>query len=259
MRVVLSGYYGFDNAGDEALLTAITSALRSYEESIDFTVLSGNPRRTEVLHGLRAVSRVNPLVLLRELKAADLLISGGGSLLQDVTGPLSIPYYLGVTALAKLLGTPVVFYAQGVGPVNKSFSKYLIKLVANRMNLITLRDEDSAHLLESMGVNDPPVLVTADPVFSMNPDKDDIAEGAAYLNSLGLSHQASIIGVSLRNWEGFSDEKLAAILDSLADLGYSVLLLPMQHPEDLVYSRKVGSLMKNPPVIADKPMSCLEL
>lgn len=259
MRVVLSGYYGFDNAGDEALLTAITSTLKSYRESIEFTVLSGNPKRTEILHGLRAVSRVNPLVLLRELSRADLLISGGGSLLQDVTGPLSIPYYLGVTALARLLGTPVVFYAQGIGPVNKGFSKFLIKLVANRMNLITLRDEDSAQLLEAMGVHTPPVLITADPVFSITPTQQDIAEGADFLASLGLTSKTPIIGVSLRYWEGFSDEKLARMLDQLTDLGYSVLLLPMQHPEDLVYSRKVSSFMNKQPFITDKPLSCLEL
>ena len=41
------------------------------------------------------------------------MISGGGSLLQDVTGPLSIPYYLGIVVLAKLLGTRVVFTPRG--------------------------------------------------------------------------------------------------------------------------------------------------
>ena len=110
MRIVLSGYYGFDNAGDEALLTAISNSLRAVDKTFEITVCreSGpdcyGPR-------VRAVSRINPLVLIRELSRADLLISGGGSLLQDVTGPLSIPYYLGIVVLAKLLG-PEWFYAQ---------------------------------------------------------------------------------------------------------------------------------------------------
>ena len=42
-KIVISGYYGFANAGDEAMLTAIIKALRSTEKSVDLTVLSGNP------------------------------------------------------------------------------------------------------------------------------------------------------------------------------------------------------------------------
>ncbi len=79
MRIVLSGYYGFDNAGDEALVTAISSSLRAVDGTLEITVLSGNPGRTAIVHGVRAVSRVNPLILVRELSRADLLISGGAA------------------------------------------------------------------------------------------------------------------------------------------------------------------------------------
>ena len=96
-----------------------------------------------------------------------MLISGGGGLLQDVTGPKSIIYYLGVVLMARLLGKPVFFYAQGIGPVNTVVGKALVRLVANRVNAITVRDPDSKEELAVMGVTRPPVYVTADPVLGL--------------------------------------------------------------------------------------------
>jgi polysaccharide pyruvyl transferase WcaK-like protein len=103
MKIALSGYYGFDNSGDEALLSAITSTIRKIEPRASFVVFSGCPGQTARLHGLRAVNRMNPYSVTRELMQSDLLISGGGSLFQDVTGPRSLPYYISIVALAKIL------------------------------------------------------------------------------------------------------------------------------------------------------------
>jgi len=255
MRIVLSGYYGFDNAGDEALLTAISNSLRAVDNRFEITVLSGNPERTAMVHGVRAVSRINPLVLIRELSRADLLISGGGSLLQDVTGPLSIPYYLGIVVLAKLLGTRVVFYAQGIGPVNRKLSRYLIKLVANRVELITLRDGESAELLRSIGVYRPPVHITADPVFSLRPTEEEVRKAESYLAKLGLQKERGIIGISIRPWETFSDRQIALLLDRVAELGYPLLFIPLQHPVDLEYSLHIKTLMKSPAAVVESQFS----
>ncbi len=255
MRIVLSGYYGFDNAGDEALLTAISNSLRAVDKTFEITVLSGNPERTAMVHGVRAVSRINPLVLIRELSRADLLISGGGSLLQDVTGPLSIPYYLGIVVLAKILGTRVVFYAQGIGPVNRKLSRYLIKLVANRVELITLRDGESAELLKSIGVYRPPVYITADPVFSLRPTEEEVRNAESYLAQLGLKKDQGIIGISIRPWETFSDRQIAELLDRAAELGYPLLFIPLQHPVDLEYSLRIKNLMKSPATVVESQFS----
>ncbi len=259
MRVVLSGYYGFDNAGDEALLTAINSSLRAANEDVEVTVLSGNPQKTALIHGVRAVSRISPRVLIRELFQADMLISGGGSLLQDVTGPLSIPYYLGIAALAKLLGTPVVFYAQGIGPVRGKMGRLMIRIIANRVDLITLRDQESADFLRSLQVNTPTITVTADPVFSLRPTGDDIEAGRSYLDSLGVTREQSVVGVSIREWPEFDDKRIAAMLDALVQPERCLLLLPLQHPADLIYAHRIRSLMDKPVLIAEKPMNSNEL
>lgn len=45
-NIVISGYYGFGNAGDEAMLCAIIDAIRKEEADAHITVISGNPKET---------------------------------------------------------------------------------------------------------------------------------------------------------------------------------------------------------------------
>ena len=89
-KIVISGYYGFANAGDEAMLAAIVKALRSTENSVKLTVISGNPQITAAKYGVASIHRFNPLEIFLSLRSCDLLLSGGGSLLQDVTSKRSL-------------------------------------------------------------------------------------------------------------------------------------------------------------------------
>ena len=164
-RVLLSGYYGFNNAGDEAILCSIIDGLKQTIPSVEIIVLSGNPAETRQLYGVRAISRVNYPRLIIELSRADLLISGGGSLLQDVTGSLSIPYYLSIVAVAKLMKVPVMVFSQGVGPVQRSFSATLIRRILSGVQSLTVRDRQSAQLLTEIGLPEDSIKLTADPVF----------------------------------------------------------------------------------------------
>lgn len=245
MKIALSGYYGFDNAGDEALLAAITSSIRKLQPAAEFVVFSGNPERTSALHGLRAVYHKNPLTVTRELIGSDLLISGGGSIFQDVTSARSLPYYISVVAMAKMLKKPVIFYAQGVGPINRPASKLLMRLVGNRVDLITLRDLESSRLLCDLGVTRPPQMVTADPVFALQPDTADEVKINHILAARGLESQP-LVGVAIRKWqilEGYQ-ERLARLLDHLAERGYRVIFIPMAYPEDVAESRRVAEMMR---------------
>ena len=50
--VVLSGYYGFNNAGDEALLAAMAGTLRELDPELNLVDLSAAPKQTEKQHGI---------------------------------------------------------------------------------------------------------------------------------------------------------------------------------------------------------------
>lgn len=259
MKIALSGYYGFDNAGDEALLAAITSSIMKRRPEAEFVVFSGAPHRTADLHGIPAVHYMKPLQIIRELSSSDLLISGGGSIFQDVTSARSLPYYISVVALAKMLRKPVIFYAQGVGPINRWFSKLLMRLVANRVDLITLRDEASRNYLIHLGVERPPMQVTADPVFSLEPNQIEEAKIALLLEEKNPEHKP-LIGVAVRYWkplDGYQQE-LARVLDDFAERGYGILFIPMDYPEDMAASRQVMQQMKREARMIDQHLNSRE-
>ena len=152
MKVLISGYYGFGNLGDEAVLAAIIKGLRERSPGIEVSVLSG-------------WRRYNLFTLIGELLTCDALISGGGTLFQDATSSRSLWYYAAVVWLAKLFGKPVMVLGQGLGPLRRGFNRALAGFVLKRVDLITLRDEDSLQELRRLGVTGGNVFVTADPAF----------------------------------------------------------------------------------------------
>ncbi len=256
MKIALSGYYGFDNAGDEALLLAISSSIKRLAPDSEFVIFSGCPVQTMRLHRTRAVYYMNPCSLIHELRSSDLLISGGGSIFQDVTSSRSLLYYISVVALARLLRKPVVFYAQGVGPINRPFNRWLLGKVANRVNLITLRDEASREFLHRIGVRRPPLQVTADPVFALQSESADILETVSQFPFLD-NKQAKLLGVSVRQWsalDGYQQE-LARVLDTLQVQGFEILFIPMDYPDDIHESKKVMSYMQQPAHLLEQNLS----
>ena len=254
--VVISGYYGYDNIGDEALLASIISALKSELPDLRIVVLSAQPGQTRSRYGVEAVSRLNPISIITALSKADLFISGGGSLLQDVTGPLTIPYYLGIAAVAGLLGKPVMFYAQGIGPVNRPFGRMLVRLIANRVDMITLRDPASADLLREIGVTQPPVEITADPVFGT--ELDITADPYA---ALGITPPGKpVAGIFIREWPGPAGWKkaVAGMADSMYDRGWEAVFVPMQYPGDNAPAKEIAGMMKNKPHLIEQGLNFMQ-
>ncbi|MGE5654710.1 MAG: polysaccharide pyruvyl transferase CsaB [Bacillota bacterium] len=247
-RVVISGYYGFNNVGDEAILIAMKEALLRQDPSLEITVLSANPQLTESQYGLRAVGRADLFPVLKALREADLLISGGGSLLQDVTSHRSLRYYLSIMTLARMVGCPVMLYAQGIGPIGNSYNRWLTRFVLNRVALVTVRDAASADELRSLGVERPPVHVTADPVVALPPAATEV--GAEILRQAGVELEAPepLVGVSVRAWPGREHltTEAAEALDRLIERErVRLVFIPMHFPEDLEMTNSLRRVMRH--------------
>ena len=84
-NIVISGYDGFSNAGEEAMLFAVLRALHYDPKRMRITVISGDPRRPETTSRVHAVSRFDGYSILQSGYQSDLLLSGVGNLLSGVT------------------------------------------------------------------------------------------------------------------------------------------------------------------------------
>ncbi len=233
-NILISGYYGFDNSGDDAILKAIVKELKSREENLNINVLSKNPLKTEEMYGVNALDRFNFGEVRKAIKETDLLISGGGSLLQDITSTRSILYYLAIMKLAKLNKRPVMIYANGVGPINKLLNRILTRSILNRVDLITLRDDVSMDFVKSLGVGNKNIHVTADPVYTLDASPELRIEEIFSIEEVDTSKK--IVGISIREWKAGKDivgNMVRTINHILEEYDYNVLLIPMHYPDDL--------------------------
>lgn len=164
---VILGYYGFKNCGDDALLGAIINDLRKIDEDFGINVLSNNPSEITRLYEVSSSNRFSFSQVKRAISSSKLFILGGGSLIQDVTSSKSLWYYLACACFAKRVGTPVMLYANGIGPVVKKVNRYLTRMVLNGVDCITLRDRASYDYLVNERITKPRLCVTADPAFGI--------------------------------------------------------------------------------------------
>ncbi|WP_339251860.1 polysaccharide pyruvyl transferase CsaB [Paenibacillus sp. FSL P2-0136] len=252
-KIVISGFYGFRNSGDEAVLQSILNALRKQSQAAGITlepvVLSIDPGWTAATYGVESVHRMKLGEVRRAISESAGLISGGGSLLQDVTSSKTIPYYLGIIKLAQWMGKPIFIYSQGIGPVNRKLFHPLIKSVFRKCAYISVRDEQSRLLLQSMGLSTDGIEVVPDPVMGlelpedMQPEQHTGADPVAgHTHSSGLQIVPATVGVSVRFWEQ-SRKELDALAEGLvkasAEQPLHIRFLPFHHSADNEASRYV--------------------
>jgi polysaccharide pyruvyl transferase CsaB len=243
-KIVMSGYYGFGNAGDEAILKSVYESVKENLPDAKVTVLSKTPEETSQIYGCSAVPRFNPIAVWKAIKKCDLLISGGGSLLQDTTSTRSLMYYLLIIRLAERMDKKVMLYANGVGPIRKDFSRKRTAKAVSEATAVTLRDPESLNTLRSMGVCRGDVKVTSDPVFLLEPSSGERAD--KILKDAGVP-EGGFIAVSARPWktEGFED-KIAEICDKIStQYNKNIVFLTMQPGIDDVESRAIAEKMKS--------------
>lgn len=144
-KITVSGYYGFDNFGDETILFVLLNYLKS--KKFDITVFSKNPETTSKKYGIKSLNTFSFFDVVNQIRKTDFLISGGGSLLQDATSAKSLIYYLFVLFLAWFFKKKIVIFAQGIGPINSFILRKFTKFILHKADFISVRDDKSLFLL----------------------------------------------------------------------------------------------------------------
>ncbi len=250
--VMISGYYGFGNSGDDAILNAIVHELISQYPDIRIITLSDTPEETMATYGVEAIHRFNFISIFRHMRHTKLLISGGGSLIQDVTSNKSLSYYLAIIAMATWLGKKTMLYANGIGPVNNALNYKKICTVLNKTDIITLREPASAEELRRFGVNNPKVIITADPAFNLFPA--DAAETEELLLRTGMPSGAKYCVIAIRPWKTMRHDfpaQLAETADYIkSKYNIESVFVLMQPTRDAKISHATVELSKNAYIIA---------
>ncbi|SET06146.1 polysaccharide pyruvyl transferase CsaB [Natronincola peptidivorans] len=247
-KIFLFGYYGFQNTGDEAILEALIEQIRTALPNAKLSALSYSAQDTWEKYNIDAVSRNDFKEVIKAIRASDVVISGGGSILQDVTSSRSLLYYSAIILLAKKLGKKVMFYGNGFGPINRYFNKKLVKYIINQVDTITVRDYQSKEYMQSLGIKKD-IIVTADIAFGLEAVPSEEIEKIFQWESMDITKKW--VGISIREWKNEKNYKevIAKTADYLINRNYDIVFIPMQFPSDIDISKEIASMMNNTPKI----------
>ncbi|MEM0981142.1 MAG: polysaccharide pyruvyl transferase CsaB [Cyanobacteria bacterium P01_H01_bin.58] len=232
MRVVLCGYYGMGNGGDEALLASLLQMLPAHCSPV---VLSGNPAETTKRYGIPAYPRKSLRGIWAAFHGAQAFLWGGGSLMQDATSAFNPLYYGGLMLLAQLMGLKTIAWAQGIGPLNRNWTRWLTRGILQRCSRVSVRDQASAILMADWQVQ---AWLAPDPVWAL--ESKPVREL--------LDFPAPRVAVALRAHPSLSDARLTQFAQALANFQTAtqtnVLLVPFQPSKDLPIAKVIQSHLK---------------
>ncbi|MGB2923950.1 MAG: polysaccharide pyruvyl transferase CsaB [Limnothrix sp.] len=218
-KVVLCGYYGQGNAGDEALLVTLLQMLPAAAEPI---VLSHNTAVTAAAYGVKTVPHKS-WQTLQAIASVEWFIWGGGSLMQDVTSLSSPIYYGGLMKFAQLLGKKTLAWAQGIGPLNSQTAQWITRVSLQSCRAVSVRDQGSSTLLDQWRI---PHTIAPDPVWALTGIPLD----------QNLDFPRPRIAVNLRSHPLLTTEKITILSQALQilqkKLNATIILVPFQQSQD---------------------------
>ncbi len=262
--VLIAGYYGFGNTGDEAILEVILEDLRDLIPNGVFSVISFNPRQTESRYSVEAINWLDCVEIVKAIHRSDIVILGGGGLFHDYMGvdlervfhPSEVGFesIIFVPIIAHALNKPIMLYAVGVGPLITIEGKIMTWTVFEQAHVSTVRDDLSKKILMALGVPANKVYITADPAFAIQPAENDQIQ---YIleNEIVMENMHPLLGVALRTWdfdvanEEWINEVAFALDRFLYEVGGTVVFIPFQigdvlKPNDISVAHLVTTHMR---------------
>nr|WP_277875256.1 polysaccharide pyruvyl transferase CsaB [Alkalinema sp. FACHB-956] len=237
----MCGYYGMGNAGDEALLVSL---LQMLPEHITPVVLSKDPHQTYDRYGVEAYDRWKLGEILKAYEGARYFIWGGGSLMQDTSSAISPLYYAGLMKLAQLMGLQTIAWAQGLGPLHKSYNRWMTRHVLKRCQAVSVRDLGSAGLLSRWQI---PHTLAPDPVWAMTPRQSPT------FDRLTQGLPRPWVAVNVRQHATLTEPWLELLIQALQQFQQkarvSFVFLPFQQSLDWALAQRLQTQFPDSPIV----------
>lgn len=225
-NVVISGYFGFNNAGDELLLESLVQIIETQNPKVKITVIGRAKNADKNIH---YIYRNNFIDICKAFSGSDTVIYTGG-LYQDTTSSLSLYYYLFQLILAKMFGNTVILQGVDFGPVKHKFNKFMLQAVLKFADKIILRTKGSLEYLN----NHKNITLDKDIVFyNKTPAKMKFHNPA----------QNKKTGIILRKTKNIANNEIIQFINKLAEAGSNpeIILIPFQLEEDFIYSIEIAN------------------
>lgn len=238
-RILLMGYFGAGNFGDDALLANFLLShgewLKSRDLACDVISANANPladfAEGPELAGFLGSCLDRRTALGMPLSGYCSVIAPGGSMLQDVTSSRSLNYYLLLLRRFSAQGKPQFLLNQGIGPIRGWINRWQTLSQLSRATFISVRDEPSMQWLERQAAmrNHPALLLSADPILTA-----DFSPAAAALPQLpyALVIPRPTGDLPHRGDPTTEPEAIAEACTELLQCGLLPVLLPLHPAQD---------------------------
>lgn len=270
-NVVIAGYLGYDNCGDEAMLAGTIRRLRALNPDVRITVLSANPAATAALHGVNALPSLPdgplawPKSLLRPrrwatlsaLRRADATLWLAGSGIFSDTRGLTIDRFWPLFRLMRGLSRRFIFLSASAGPIEHPRTPAYVRAIARHSDAIGTRDSASCRLMREVcaGLGDR-ILPMSDMALHLEPEQGDTLK--TLLADASLSPDTPCLGVCIPAFfqtprdvphcEEYRHQftgALAEALDRFASThGIHPVFLPFQSGPDAAMAESVATQMR---------------
>uniref|UniRef100_A0A7C4JR75 Polysaccharide pyruvyl transferase domain-containing protein n=1 Tax=Thermodesulfobacterium geofontis TaxID=1295609 RepID=A0A7C4JR75_9BACT len=243
MKIFLSGYYGAKNLGDELILLKIIEDILSIIPGAEFFVWSLDKDFTNSFlkdYPVSAVDRFNPKDTVNAIKSSDIVVLGGGGIIQEYYGikiedlfkdfGYHVVSYAIPPLLGKIFNKKVFYWCLGHGPVVTKDALFFSRWFYSLADVITLRDEQSYSLVKEL-LPDAKVFLDTDPLLDFNFQKYSLEK-----------KEKNLLGVSIRKW--FNEEEIIekvgkALRRLVEDQDIRVLLIPCDLSLDLDTTERI--------------------
>ena len=186
-RLVLAGYFGRGNLGDDAILLGFMEGVKGLP--VEITVIAGRTDLVMREYGLPAVSHLDFKSIRETIETSQALVFPGGSIFQDATSVRSVAYYGDLVRTAKKANKKVVLLGQGVGPLTRFMGRRIAAGAFEAADAVTVRDAQSAAEMKELGVRVKP-RITADTAFLLPKPPKSAGQkqyGVGKMRSVGIS------------------------------------------------------------------------
>ncbi len=254
MKVLINGFYGIQNLGDDYILYSILDTLNrsnSGDKKIKVLVTSQGEVYNDLFKKFKGCNcsyftkSLKSLSFIKEIICADRYIFGGGGLFPSDSVSSYLRIML-VSTICRIFGTKFVIYGIDINKISSKLSKFIWKIIISNSKVVVLRNDYSYYLLRNICKRKPEKLISSSDitfVLTTQTEKSRQLIHAAQ-EKVGISGKY-ILWALAKPWdneelqqEHFKErydlliKQISTLCERYSSMGYQNVFLPFYHIND---------------------------